>query len=209
MNRKQNWTILAAMAMAGILMAAPTAATAQTKSKKSQSKSSTRKATKSRAAKPKKPTPTKSVAKKWVAPKSGVMNTGAFRPLRNDDRITVVLPRRPAAKSNMSSASTRRTVFTTRSLTPSANTVRMVTQSTYPSTALIINNPNSNWWGYNGPPSTSIYDARYGWITNVAYPWGNVLYTYGYQVVNYWDGNDYVWYSYPGVTGVAYPVLYR
>ena len=35
------------------------------------------------------------------------------------------------------------------------------------------------------------------------------MYTYGYQVVNYWNGVGYDWVAYPGVSGVAYPVLYR
>jgi hypothetical protein len=74
---------------------------------------------------------------------------------------------------------------------------------------MIVNPTNSSWWGYGGPPSTTLYDPRYGWITTVGYSWGNVMYTYGYQVVNYWNGNGYVWIAYPGVANVAYPVLYR
>lgn len=208
MKPLKTWTVLASLALTSLMLASPVTATAQTKAKKAV-KSTAKKASKSksvrRTAKPQATTTTR----KLVVPKSGVMNTGAFRPLKNSDRIQIVLPRRPAVKSDMSGASNRRTVYTNRTVTPSANTLRMVTQTSYPSTALIINNPRSNWWGYGGPPSTTIYDSRYGWITSVAYSWGNVLYTYGYQVVNFWNGEDYVWYSYPGVAGVAYPVLYR
>ena len=85
-----------------------------------------------------------------------------------------------------------------------------MTARNFPTTAVVVNARNTNWWGNGGPPSVSRFDTRYGWITTVGYSWGNVMYTYGYQVVNYWNGNnEYVWIAYPGVAGVAYPVIYR
>ena len=205
MKLNQKWTILTACALFGLAVSMPAETVAQSKSKTTVKRS----ASKAKKSVPKKKAAKKATVAKAKPTKAVVLNKGAFRPLTDTDRVTVILPRRPAIKSDLTMARNRTTVYTNRTVTASANNVNSVTARNYGTTAVIVNSANTSWWGYGGPPSTTYYDNRHGWITVVNYSWGNVMYTYGYQVVNYWDGADYVWMSYPGVAGVAYPVLYR
>lgn len=193
---------LVACVLFGVAVSAPLESFAQSKSKTSTARTA-------KAKKPLQKRKTTAVKAKAKAPKPGVVRAGAFRPLKNTDRMTVILQHKPGTPVNLTEARNRRTVFTERTVTPTPQNFGLVTQANYPTTAMIINSPSNSWWGNNGPASTSYYDQRYGWITTVSYSWGNVVYTYGYQVVNYWNGSGYNWIAYPGVTGVAYPVLYR
>lgn len=205
MKNQVKWITVVACALFGMAAVLPSATMAQSKAKPKAKVTAQKKAVSK-----KKAVKAKTTVAKAKPPKSGVITAGSFRPLRNTDRIKVLLPRRPTTKSNMTVATSRRTVFTNRTITPSPQTYTGMSATNYGTTALIINSPNSRWWwGQNGPPSTSYYDPHYGWITVVQYSWGNVMYTYGYQVVNYWNGEGYSWVAYDGVTGVAYPVLYR
>jgi len=196
-----RWNALVACALFGLAVSAPIASFAQTKSKTTVHKATTKAKKKVQA---KKATTTKA-----KAPKPGVVRTGTFLTLKSDDRLEVILPGHPGTRANLTAAKSRRTVFTQRTLTPSPQNVDQVTAANFPTTALIVNSQNTNWWGSYGPQTVTNYDGRYGWITTVYYSWGTVVYTYGYQVVNYWTGNGYVWMTYPGTAGVAYPVLYR
>ncbi|MBS1713088.1 MAG: hypothetical protein JST30_01990 [Armatimonadetes bacterium] len=206
MRNTPNWLALAACIAFGLVATAPVEAAVQTKKSKTQTSKKVKKPVK-RAAK----SAAKPKAKTYV-PKAHVVNKGSFRTLKNSDRITVITrgsTSSPRPRSDIEAARRRSQVTTLRTVAPSQAVLRNLTVDTYPSTALLVRNPNTSWWGTYGPPSTSYLDPTYGWITTIGYSWGTVMYTYGYQVVNFWNGGGYDWVAYPGVAGVAYPVLYR
>lgn len=187
MKTNHIWKTVAVLALVAQIALVSDVATAQSRAKKVKASSANRVVIK--------------------APKAGVLTQGSFTPKTVRKNLT---PAKPATTmADLKAAGARRTVLTTRTVNPSAQTFSQISLRNFGTTGLIIPRTGAGWWGGSGPTVTTTYDPVYGSITVVDYEWGSVMYTYGYQVVNYWNGNGYIWYAYPGQANVAYPVLYR
>ncbi|MBV6457815.1 MAG: hypothetical protein HONBIEJF_00935 [Fimbriimonadaceae bacterium] len=187
MKSDHKWNAFAIAAVVAMAVVTPLEASAQSKTKKGKAVSAQRATVR--------------------APKAGVQNRGSFVPRSVQVNITPAQP--PRTLADLSAAAARRTVFTNRTVIPSARTLPQLTSRNILSTGLVFPRTGTGWWGADGPTVTTYFDPVYGRITIVDYDWGSVMYTYGYQVVNFWTDNGYVWYAYPGMANVAYPVLYR
>ncbi|MCW5937502.1 MAG: hypothetical protein KIT11_09375 [Fimbriimonadaceae bacterium] len=142
-------------------------------------------------------------------PNPSSMTEGYFQPMPDDESMRVAAPSQTGEMSDMATIRDRTQVYTTRTINALPFTEDAISETSYVTTAIIVDSPETGWWTSPGPTNRSTFHPEYGWLTLVNYPWGNVLYTYGYQVVNYRSATGYTWTAYPGIAGVAYPVIYR